>query len=96
MSILRDIRLVAAQHLSLSTQCRAAFVNLLNELDMELDREGYDPGASVKEAFKKFETTLLDIEDVRTATNEEELFDDDVEFVDISEIDFIDPDTEED
>ena len=95
MSILRDIRLVAAQHLALPSTVRASFVDLLHELDMELDREGYDPGPAVQAALKKFEVNLLDITEATSATNEEEIFDDMEVFIDIEDIDLIDPSTED-
>ena len=95
MSILRDIRLVAAEHLSLPSECRHAFIKLLAAIDSELDKEGYDPGKEVKKALEKFENSLLELDDVREVTNEEELFADGVEFIDIADMDFIDPSTEE-
>lgn len=96
MSIIRDIRLVSAQHLSLPAETRHSFIELLHQLDMELDREGYEPGVEVKKALTKFETSLLDISDVVSTSNEEDIFlEEDVDFVDIEEIDLIDPSTEE-
>ncbi len=96
MSLIRDIRIVTAQNLSIPSEARYAFVQFLNELDMELDREGYEPGAAVKDALKKFESALLDITEVVSTTNEEDIFADDTDFVDIDDIDLIDPMTEED
>lgn len=99
MSIIRDIRIVTAQHISLPSTSRQALVEFFNALDMELDKEGYEPNDDVKKALKKFETSLLDIEDVVSSVNEESIFDDDdiddIDFVDIDDIDVVDPSTEE-
>jgi hypothetical protein len=95
MSIIRDIRLTVATHLSLPAKVRYAFASLLNEVDMELDREGYEPSERVKKAQTEFELALFDLEDVKIHTNEGDIFAEDPEFVDIDDIDFIDPSTEE-
>ena len=96
MSIIRDIRIVTAQHISLPSASRQALVEFFNALDMELDREGYEPNADVKNALKKFESSLLDIEHVVSTTNEHDIFsEDDIDFIDIDDIDVVDPSTED-
>lgn len=95
MSIIREVRLTAVTHLSLPAKIKYAFANLLNELDMELDKEGYEPGKAVKEAQSAFENALFDLEDIKENTNEADLFSEEMEFVDIEDIDFIDPSTED-
>ena len=102
MSIIRDIRLITAQHLSLPSSARHAFVELLNVIDMELDREGYEPGDAVKKAMQKLERTLIDGDDLRNITNEHDIFGEgeegdvmEMELVDIDDFDIVDETTEE-
>ncbi len=95
MSAIRDVRLLIARHLDLSTPVRTCILDVLNILDASLDSEGYEAPAELHAALRRLDYAIINDEpadDDLTIDNEEEEDDDD----DLVDMDFFDDDDDDD
>ena len=95
MSAIRDVRLLIARHLDLSTPVRTCILDVLNILDASLDSEGYEAPAELHAALRRLDYAIINDEpadDDLPIDNEEEEDDDD----DLVDMDFFDDDDDDD
>lgn len=95
MSAIRDVRLLIARHLDLSTPVRTCVLDVLNILDASLDSEGYEAPAELHAALRRLDYAIINDEpadDDLPIDNEEEEDDDD----DLVDMDFFDEDDDDD
>ncbi len=94
MSAIRDVRLLIARHLDLSTPVRTCILDVLNILDASLDSEGYEAPAELHAALRRLDYAIINDEpadDDLPIDNEEEDEDDD-----LVDMDFFDDEDEDD
>jgi hypothetical protein len=95
VSAIRDVRLLIARHLDLSTPVRTCILDVLNILDASLDSEGYEAPAELHAALRRLDYAIINDEpadDDLPIDNEEEEDDDD----DLVDMDFFDDDDDDD
>jgi hypothetical protein len=95
VSAIRDVRLLIARHLDLSTPVRTCVLDVLNILDASLDSEGYEAPAELHAALRRLDYAIINDEpadDDLPIDNEEEEDDDD----DLVDMDFFDEDDDDD
>ena len=96
MSVIRDVRLLVARHLDLSTPIRTSILDVMNILDASLDSEGYEPPGELLAALRRLDYAIIHDEPAEDELPLDSEDEEDEEEDDLVDMDFFDEDEEED
>lgn len=98
MSAIRDVRLLIARHLDLSTPIKGCILDVLNILDASLDAEGYEAPPELLAALRRLDRTILedDLNEEDDLLEEEEDDEEEEDLVDLEDIENMEDDEDDD